>query len=73
MRSDRGRSASLPGLSMPSKTTGPARQRRYLDRMRERGLVPITVLVPTDRLGEFQQAAAQARADHAQQSEADRD
>jgi hypothetical protein len=41
------------GAAMPSKTTGPVRQRRYRDRMTAIGFKQVSGYVPLDRLDEF--------------------
>lgn len=49
---------------------GAERQSRYLQRQRERGLVQITVTVPTHRLAMFKRLAARLRDRHeAEQSD----
>jgi hypothetical protein len=41
------------GAAMPSKTTGPVRQRRYRDRMTAIGFKQVSFYVPLDRLDEL--------------------
>jgi hypothetical protein len=43
------------------------RQRRYRERMKGLGFVQVCVLVPSDRLDEFHEAAARLRSDRIQQ------